>query len=125
VTVFDSSAILAFLFEEPGGDRVAERLRGGFLSSVNHCEVIERMLDRGQSIAGARANLARLQLEIVPFDAAQAERAAELRASTMPFGLSLGDRACIALAERLAATVMTADRQWGKAALPVEIEVIR
>lgn len=125
MTVFDSSAILAFLFEEPGGDRVAERLRGGLLSSVNHCEVIERMLDRGQSIAGARANVARLQLEIVPFDAAQAERAAELRASTMPFGLSLGDRACIALAERLAAPVMTADRQWGKAALPVEIEVIR
>ena len=123
--IFDSSAILAFLFEEPGGDRVAEQLRGGYLSSVNHCEVIERMLDRGQSIAGARASVARLQLEIVPFDQAQAERAAELRAATTRFGLSLGDRACIALAERIGARVVTADRQWAKAPLPVEIEVIR
>lgn len=123
--VFDSSAVLALLFEESGGEAVAARLRGGFVSTVNHSEIIGRMIGHGQSFAEAKETVARLRLQIVAFDQGLAERAAELRAQTMPFGLSLGDRACVVLAERLGARVMTADRQWAKAPLPVEIELIR
>ncbi|MEA3054269.1 MAG: hypothetical protein QOG72_3172 [Sphingomonadales bacterium] len=123
--VFDSSAILALLFEEPGGTVVAANLLGGVVSTVNHSEIVGRMIDRGQGFSDARKTVARLRLDTIPFDREQADRAAELRASTRPFGLSLGDRACIALAERMGARVMTADRQWAKAPLPVEIELIR
>ncbi|MEA3040689.1 MAG: hypothetical protein QOC65_178 [Sphingomonadales bacterium] len=123
--VFDSSAILALLFEEPGGTVVAANLLGGVVSTVNHSEIVGRMIDQGQSFADARKTVARLRLDTIPFDREQADRAAELRTSTLPFGLSLGDRACIALAERMGARVMTADRQWAKAPLPVAIELIR
>ena len=123
--VFDSSALLALVFEEPGGDRVLSCLPGNRVSAVNHSEVVMRIVERGRSFDEAKRIVTRMQLEIASFDRALAERAAELQPTTAAFGLSLGDRACIALAERLGARVMTADRQWAKARLPVEIELIR
>lgn len=123
--VLDSSAVLALIFAETGAEAVLSKLPGGAISTVNHGEVLARMVERGQSFAEARKVLGRMQLNLVPFDQSQAERAAELRHSTRRFGLSLGDRACIALAERLGASVMTADRRWAEAPLPVEIELIR
>jgi ribonuclease VapC len=125
VIVLDSSAVLAVLRSEPGSDVVLEHAKGAAISAVNLVEIVSTVVDRGGVASVARRNVARLQILVIPFDEAQAQRAAELRAATRPFGLSLGDRACISLAERMEARVMTADRQWAKARLPVEVELIR
>jgi PIN domain nuclease of toxin-antitoxin system len=68
-----------------------------------------------------------LGLEVVPMTEAQAQHAARMRKATRPFGLSLGDRACLALAKELQAPVLTADRAWAEVAqaVSVEVEVIR
>lgn len=125
MTVFDSSAILALIFDEPGGELVLSKLPGGMISTLNHSEVVARMVEHGQTFSEAKKIVARMQLEVVPFDRGQAERAAELRASTQGFGLSLGDRACIALAESAGVGALTGDRRWAEAPLPIPIELIR
>lgn len=129
--VLDSSALLAFLREEPGAERVAAALgRGTSISAVNWSEVLTKLADLGFDLelceksfetSGALA----AALAIVPFDAEQARLAAELRASTRASGLSLGDRACLALAVHLEASALTADREWSTLALPVEIRLVR
>ncbi|HEX8401269.1 MAG TPA: type II toxin-antitoxin system VapC family toxin [Allosphingosinicella sp.] len=125
MTVFDSSAVLAVIFNEKGSEVVEPRLLGGAISTLNYGEVIDRMIASGRDLADAIRVASRIQLRIIPFDQAQAERVAELREPTSPFGLSLCDRACVALAERLGAPVMTGDRRWAEAPLPVTVELIR
>ncbi len=110
--VLDSSAILAFLKGEDGGDGVAPHLENGVVSAANWSEVAQKVMAHGGDWASARAVLVSFGLSIEPTTAADAERAASLweRGS----GLSLGDRLCLALAERLATEVLTADRAWGE-----------
>lgn len=95
------------------------------VSSVNWSENLQKCPARGISTAGLREDLIALGVQIVPFDAADAERAAGLWTSTRHFGLSLDDRACLALALRLNATDYTADRAWAAATTGVRIQVIR
>lgn len=124
-TVFDSSAVLAIAFEEEGSEAAARRLGDGILSSVNASEVVARIVDLGASGEEARASLLGFGLEIRPFDAALAVAAGLLRTATRERGLSLGDRACMALAIREQARVVTADRAWAALDLGVEVELIR
>lgn len=124
-TVFDSSAVLAIAFEEEGSEAAARRLGDGILSAVNASEVVARIVDLGASGEEARASLLGFGLEIRPFDAALAVAAGLLRTATRGQGLSLGDRACMALAIREQARVVTADRAWAALDLGVEVELIR
>lgn len=124
-TVFDSSAVLAIAFEEEGSEAAARRLGDGILSAVNASEVVARIVDLGASGEEARASLLGFGLEIRPFDAALAVAAGLLRTATRGRGLSLGDRACMALAIREQARVVTADRAWAALDLGVEVELIR
>ena len=124
-TVFDSSAVLAIAFEEEGSEAAARRLGDGILSAVNASEVVARIVDLGASGEEARASLLGFGLEIRPFDAALAVAAGLLRTATRERGLSLGDRACMALAIREQARVVTADRAWAALDLGVEVELIR
>lgn len=71
-----------------------------------------------------RATLNAVQ-EAIPFTAEQAKAAGNLIAQTRPFGLSLGDRACLSLALELKAPVYTADRSWKDLKIGVRIHVIR
>ncbi len=123
--VLDASALLAFLLAEPGADVVARHLRNASLSAVNYCETLARVADRGRPLETAAADIARLRLAVVPFDPAQAVRAASLRPATRPLGLSFADRACLALGLTRAAPVLTADRAWAMLDVGVVVECVR
>ena len=127
--VFDSSAILTVLLSEPGEDKVLPVLAGGYLSTVNLIEVHSRMISLGADTLHAWKRVLDFECQIVPLSGSQAQVAAELFAPTRPFGLSLADRVCLALAIELQARVFTADRIWEKVAKTlspdIKIELIR
>jgi ribonuclease VapC len=124
--VLDASAILAFLNQETGHQRVAELLRdGAVVSAVNLAEVAARLSEAGGSDSQIRIILDVLQLEVAAFGADLAYRTAMLRLPTRHLGLSLGDRACLALAEQLGLPAVSADRAWGNLQIGVPIELLR
>jgi len=123
--VMDSSAILAIFFEEPGRELVLPRLRDALICSVNLTEVITRMLDRSGQPPNVHGQLAELAVPVADFDRDLAIQAGLLRTATRSKGLSLGDRACLALAMRERLPVMTTDRAWCDLDLPVEVVLIR
>jgi ribonuclease VapC len=123
--VLDASALLAMLQEEPGGDVVQELLETAAISSVNWSEVVQKSLERQMEIDGLRHDLEALGLEILPFTAVLAETTARLRSATRQAGLSLGDRACLALAAVLGLPAITTDRIWPDLGLPIKIRVVR
>jgi ribonuclease VapC len=123
--VLDASALLALLHSEPGAEIVEEALERAAISSVNWSEVHQRWISRGVDVTGLRADTEALGLEIVPFTAEDAESAGELWAPTRHLGLSLGDRACLGLARRLALPVLTADRAWLDLELGIQVTTIR
>jgi PIN domain nuclease of toxin-antitoxin system len=123
--VLDSSAILAVVFNETGGDVVLPHLRGGILSTVNLAEVHTRLVLRGVGADFAWRRVVSFGFEISFFDDLQARLAGELVTQTRPYGLSLGDRACLALAIQRKGTVYTTDAAWKKLNLGIEVEVIR
>jgi len=123
--VLDASALLAYLQSEPGGERVREVLARSVMSSVNWSEVIGKARDDGVDTRGLREDLASLGLAIEPFSAEQAEIAGRIRERTRAFGLSLGDRVCLALGSDRGEAVYTADRAWLQPALGIEVEAIR
>lgn len=123
--VLDASALLAMLHAEPGAERVEAVVDGAAMSAVNWSEVCQQSLARGIDLSGLRADVEALGLDILGFTAGDAERAAELWPVTRRLGLSLGDRACLALASRLGAQALTADRSWLELELGLEVQSIR
>ena len=123
--VFDSSALLAIAWAEDGAAVAARATGGAIMSAVNATEVITRLIDRGASREQARERLESYGLAIRPFDESLAVEAGFLRAATRQYGLSLGDRACLALALRERIPVVTADRTWSQLDLGIDIQVIR
>lgn len=123
--VLDASALLCLLFREPGAERVEVVLAGARMSAPNLAEVVAKLVERGADGAAVVADLAELDLEIVPLDRAQAEAAGLLRAVSRSAGLSLGDRCCLALASSLGATAMTTDRAWAPLDCGVAVELVR
>lgn len=121
--VLDASALLAWLQSEPGAEPVEAQLASGAISSLNWSEVLQKSLAHGVEITGLRDDLEALGLVIWPFDAADAEQAARL---WLPgSGLSLADRACLALGLRLGVPVWTADRMWTQVSMGVAVQMIR
>lgn len=123
--VLDSSAVMAVMFGEPGQERVVATLPGALLSTVNLSEIIAKLTLRGVTAQDAESAIRRLGVDCVDFSAAHARIAGDLRALTKSAGLSLGDRACLALAQERQAEVLTADRAWGAIDMPVTVSVIR
>ncbi|MFZ1680847.1 MAG: type II toxin-antitoxin system VapC family toxin [Rhizobiaceae bacterium] len=123
--VLDSSAILAVIREEAGAERVASAVPEASVSAVNAVEVISRLIDLKHSAETADAILSSLTVDVVPFEEADGILAGRLREKTRHLGLSLGDRACIATAIRLGATILTADRAWADLDVGCRIEIIR
>ena len=113
------------IFDEAGSDRVAPLLQGALLSSVNLAEVHTRLLLRGVPYAFSWSRILGMGFEVCPFGEEEARITAELIAQTRSLGLSLGDRACLALAIQHRAPVYTTDRAWKSLDLGIEIEVIR
>ena len=123
--VLDASAILALLNAEPGSRVVEESLPEAAVSAVNLSEVVAKLSERGMPEAAIRVALEGLGLEVHPFDAAAAHSAGMLRSATRGPGLSMGDRACLALGLFLSAPVLTADGTWKKLKVGVKVRLIR
>jgi ribonuclease VapC len=124
--VFDASVLLAVIYQERGSEKVTpELLSQSVVSAVNLAEVHSKLVSSGWSAQDAWEDASSPANEVVPFTAAQAEIAGNLVKQTRALGLSLGDRACIALALELKVPVYTADRSWKQLALGVRIHVIR
>jgi ribonuclease VapC len=123
--VLDASALMAVLREEPGAAAVEAALDYAAISAVNLSEVQAKLVERGTASELAWSSLVDLDLEVVDFDASQAKVAGDLRSLTLAQGLSLGDRACLALAQALGLPAMTADRAWAGLEVGIEIRTIR
>jgi ribonuclease VapC len=125
VIAFDSSAVLAAFFNEPGQERVRAVYAEAMMSIVNAAETLSRFVRDGQDVETAAARLAKTPISLEPFDWQQARIAAGLEPVGRSHGLSLGDRACLALAIARDLPVLTADRAWAKLAVGVEVRLIR
>jgi PIN domain nuclease of toxin-antitoxin system len=123
--VLDASALMAVLREEPGAAAVEAVLDHAAISAVNLCEVQAKLIEQGTAAELAWSSLVDLDLELVDFDVPQARIAGDLRRLTRARGLSLGDRACLALAQALGLPAMTADRAWAGLEIGIEIRTIR
>jgi PIN domain nuclease of toxin-antitoxin system len=142
--VLDSSALLAYWLDEPGADvvTVAVAAEGAVVAAPNFAEALTKLVDRSPDLAdklpsvsprlaGEEAPtlpgipLAGGAISVEPFTIVDAVLCAKLRSATRSLGLSLGDRACLGLAQRLGLRALTADREWAKLSLEMSIEVIR
>jgi PIN domain nuclease of toxin-antitoxin system len=124
--VLDASAILAFIQGESGSEKITpELLSDSICSAVNLAEVHGKLVSRGWSVDEAWEDALTPTQEVVPFDLSQARIAGDLVTHTRTLGLSLGDRACLALAIALKAAVYTAEKSWKKLKLPVPVHLIR
>ena len=124
--VLDASAVLALLNNESGADKLTpELLSNATCSTVNLAEVQTKLVSAGAAPDEAWEDTLSPIREAAPFTDEQARIAGSLVAQTRAFGLSLGDRACLALGLALKAPVYTADRSWKKLKLGLRIHVIR
>ncbi len=123
--VLDASAVLAVLGAEDGHEAVLPYLAGARLSAVNAAEVLSKLADVGIAAETARGHLTRLGLSVEPFGEPQAVMVARLRERTRSRGLSLGDRACLALAAERGSIAVTADRSWAELDVGVDVVVVR
>lgn len=129
--VLDASALMAVLHDEDGAEAVAEVIASGAAISVaNWAEVLTKLAEGGRdpeqaAVETRKAEGSRRALAIEPLTAADCIAIARLRLTTKAHGLSLADRACLALAERLGVPAVTADREWAKADVEAEVHLIR
>ncbi len=123
--VLDSSALLAAIRNEPGADRVEHVSQEAIASAISLAESAANLVRRGVTPDAAMKEVSRLVERIIAFDESQALESARLVRFTHHLGLSLADRACLALGKLLRAKVLTTDRKWAKLEIGVEIELIR
>ncbi len=123
--VLDASAILAVLEREPGAEAISLHLGSTVVSTVNLAEVQGKLMSRGVPSDVAWEGAISLASETVDFNSEQAYLAGTLLPQTHHLGLSLGARACLALAIHLKAPVYTTDRAWKNLKLGVEVHVVR
>lgn len=123
--VLDASALLAYLHQEPGWKLVQSALAGGCIGAVNWSEVALKAVRNGLDVPRIRSLLRDMEFAIFPFTPEQAEIAANLWPATRTHGLSLADRACLALALERKLPVLTADRVWSDLVLGIDVRLIR
>jgi PIN domain nuclease of toxin-antitoxin system len=130
--VLDASGLLAHLLAEPGGEVVRDALaeQAAVMSAVNWAEVLSRLASAGadpDEVAQRLASEAELGdvLTVVALTASDGPAIARLRPTTRHLGLSLADRACLALAQRVGLPVLTTDRAWAQLQIGVEIRLAR
>ena len=124
--VLDASALMALLHEEPGSDKVANAVKNGAaISTVNLSEVASKLNELGTPEVLIQDAINVLRLTIVDFDTELAYKVGLLRPLTKRAGLSLGDRACLALAQHLNLPALTTDRVWQDLSLDVTVQLIR
>ena len=127
IHVMDASALLALARGEHGYELVEEMIQTKecVISSVNMAEVGAKLIDKGLPETQLPRVLLQFQVDIIDFNLEQAARSASLRPLTRSFGLSLGDRACFALAQLMNGCVVTADRAWSDVEDALQLKVIQ
>lgn len=123
--ILDASALLALLNSEPGADRVSEVIPGALISAVNLAEVVGKLSEAGIPRGAVMEIILSLGLNVVDTTRSQGFTAGFLRPRTRDQGLSLGDRACLALALERGLPTLTADAAWMDAGLDIQVELIR
>jgi PIN domain nuclease of toxin-antitoxin system len=123
--VLDASVVLAVLNQEDGSQEIAGFIANSAISTVNLSEVVAKMAIAGIPEEVVKQILSGIKLEVIPFSEEHALRAGILIPSTRSLGLSLGDRACLALGLSLSQPVLTADRLWGNLNLEIEVRIMR
>ena len=124
--VLDASAILALLQREKGSEILQPLLTTAIASTVNITEVLSILTRNKINSDEAISLLSEMIPKILTFDMQHAKIASDLYLTTQNKGLSLGDRACIALGIDLSIPIYTADKIWAELNLPnVEIILIR
>ena len=123
--VLDSSAVLAVLLNESGADNALQYFQNGQCCSVNVAEIVARLIDKGRTPDEAVGDFFDTGIGVDGFGTDLAVLAGRMRAVTKHKGLSLGDRACLALAIREGAIAVTADRDWATLDVGCKIELIR
>lgn len=123
--VLDASAVLAVLNNETGSDIVQKALPDAVISTVNLAEVVTRLTARNMPEGEIREVLSLLGIESVPFTEETAIRSGVLFSETKSAGLSIGDRACLALAKEMKAAAITADRKWQSLDIGTVVRLIR
>jgi PIN domain nuclease of toxin-antitoxin system len=124
--VLDASAVMAVINGELGAEKLTPQiLSTAMTSAVNLAELHGKLIHRGFSSDDAWAAANGAIHEVAAFTAEHAKTAGDLVIQTRSLGLSLGDRACLALAIALQAAVYTADRSWKNLNVGVRIHVIR
>ena len=126
VVVFDASAMLALLHHERGEEKLtAEILKRSVASSVNLAEVQSKLVKNGGRPDVAWRDALASVSSVEPYTSDHARIAGDLIATTAKYGLSLGDRSCLALAIALKAPVYTTEQAWRELKLGIPIHVIR
>jgi PIN domain nuclease of toxin-antitoxin system len=123
--VLDSSVLIAIFRNENIDVGILDVIEGAVISAANYSEVWAKLFDFGLTSDPRIDAVLNLLSRIAPFTESQARLAADLRPLTKYAGLSLGDRACLALALEIGAEVYTADRQWAHLKLGCSIHLIR
>lgn len=124
--VLDASAVLALLGDERGASEVAARIAGALISTVNLAEVLQKAAQNGVRPRAVQELMEQVELGVVPFDDSMALAAAELWSTTKHKGLSLADRACLALAQAVTGVALTMDRAWAGLEIEgVDIHVVQ
>jgi PIN domain nuclease of toxin-antitoxin system len=123
--VLDASALLTVLNGEPGSERVIEALPASVIGAVNLAEVASKLQERGMPDDRIRATFDALELAVMPLEGELAIETGLMRVATRAAGLSLGDRACLALARALDAVALTTDRAWQNLDIGIKIELVR
>jgi ribonuclease VapC len=123
--LLDASVLIAILRNEPYDRYILGLLDGAYMSAINCAEVWTKLHEFGLTTDPRVQELFALLAPIEPFIESQAQLTGDLRPITKPFGLGLGDRACLAVAIETGATLHTAERSWAKLELPCTIRLIR
>ena len=123
--VLDSSALVAVFFNETGANKVLPHMNKAIICSVNMAEVVHVMMRKGQSFEQAQSLFSALNIEVAAFDARLGFLSSQISAVTDKKGLSLGDRACLALGLAQKLPILTADTAWKDLDLGADIKIIR
>jgi ribonuclease VapC len=114
IHVIDASALLAVARGEHGANFVLDLISTEecVISSVNVAELASKLIDLGLPLMELPHAIAQFNVDVIDFSHEQAILSAQMRPLTKAIGLSLGDRACIALTKSLDGCAVTADRAW-------------
>lgn len=123
--VIDASALLAYVNGEPGADKLEAVLGEAMISAVNLAEAATKLALKRGTPDRILAEFTEAELTVIDFDRPLAEATGALAVLTRAQGLSLGDRACLALAKREGAIALTADQAWSKVKAGIDIQLIR